>query len=310
MKNELHTVLGGTGTIGNEIVKILLGENKSVRSVARTTNIAKAQNVAADLLHLDSTIEAIAGSTYVYLCIMLPYNGKIWMRDWPMVMRNTIIACSKANATLIFLDNTYMYESSYIGVIQENYGQNPLATKGIARKKTVNMLLDAIHLNKVRGVIGRSSDFYGPNAIHSQFYIKFLENMLKGRDPQALMPIHKLHAYSYTGDVAKGLTMLAMNSDTYGSVWHLPTNEPITMSEISMIFNTHLKVAYKVKKLPKPIRKFLCHFNKDLKEVDEMLYQFEHDSFFSSSKFNQRFPDFKTTSYSKGIASMIDSFVG
>jgi len=42
-----------------------------------------------------------------------------------------------------------------------------------------------------------------------------------------------------------------------------------------------------------------------LRELHEMMYQFENDYVFDSSKFQQRFPDFAVMPYDAGIANTI-----
>ena len=49
-------------------------------------------------------------------------------------------------------------------------------------------------------------------------------------------------------------------------------------------------------------------FNPMVKEIVELLYQWDQDYIFACSKFNEKFPDFKTTSIEDGIAQIIDEW--
>ena len=90
-------------------------------------------------------------------------------------MQNVINACIETNATLIFFDNVYMYGPSPLTIpFDENHPQKPSTKKGLARKQTADLLLKAIDENKLKAVIARSADFYGPFAVNSSFYISFL----------------------------------------------------------------------------------------------------------------------------------------
>ena len=51
----------------------------------------------------------MAGSSVVYLLAGLKYDHKVWAEMWPRIMANTIEACKRAGAKLIFFDNVYMY---------------------------------------------------------------------------------------------------------------------------------------------------------------------------------------------------------
>ncbi|SMG49244.1 NAD dependent epimerase/dehydratase family protein [Marivirga sericea] len=181
MTDQIHTVLGASGAIGRAVIKELQTKDYQIRAVERNPRIKKLECIVADLLIADDTIQAINGSAYVYLCVGLPYETKIWQRDWPLVMQNVINACEKTNAILIFLDNVYMYERPFPVPFSENQPQNPSTAKGKARKQTADILLTAIANKRIQGVIGRSADFYGEYAKNSMFYPSFLENLLKGK---------------------------------------------------------------------------------------------------------------------------------
>jgi hypothetical protein len=47
-------------------------------------------------------------------------------------------------------------------------------------------------------------------------------------------------------------------------------------------------------------------FVSPIREIKELLYQFEQDYIFSSDKFRKAFPDFKITRYKEGIAAILN----
>jgi nucleoside-diphosphate-sugar epimerase len=225
------------------------------------------------------------------------------------MMQNVIDACSKCNANLIFLDNVYMYGPAPLAVpFNENHPQQPVLKKGTARKHTADLLLEAFERNKINGVIGRSADFYGPRAVNSQFYVSFLQNMLKGKAPQSLVKPGIKHTYSYTVDNAKALVSLALSPETYGQVWHLPVGEPITIEELTELFNQELGTSFKPSFMPPVLRKALSVFIPIFKDLGEMLYQYDTEYNMSFEKFSKHFPNFAVTSYQQGIREMVRSF--
>ena len=56
------------------------------------------------------------------------------------------------------------------------------------------------------------------------------------------------------------------------------------------------------------MRKLLALFISPLKEVGEMMYQFESDYVMSFEKFKTHFPDFKVSTYQEGVKEMVASF--
>lgn len=309
MTNQLHTVLGASGATGRAVIQVLQNRNLTVRAVERSVKIKGVESIKADLLNSEQTKNAIQGSTYVYLCVGLPYRSDIWLKDFPHLMQNVIDACVATNANLIFFDNVYMYGVPPLAIpFDENHPQNPITKKGIARKQTADLLLKAIKENKLKAVIGRSADFYGPYAVNSPFYISFLDRMLIHKTPQSISKSGIKHTYAYSNDNGKALVELALTPSTYGDVWHLPVGDPIIIEEVLAIFNKELGTNYKISFLPPLMRKILSLFIPVLKEAGEMVYQFNDEYIMSFDKFKKQFPDFKVTPYEQGIKEMINSF--
>lgn len=309
MKNQIHTVLGASGATGQAVIRELQNRSLSIRAVERKWKLQGFEPFEADLLNKDEAIKIIKNSSFVYLCVGLPYQSKVWTRDWPILMQNVIDACEKANAKLIFLDNIYMYGPEPLSLpFNEEHLQNPTTKKGLARKQTTDLLLKAIAENRIKAVIGRSADFYGESAVNSPFYISFLQNMLKGKAPQVLGKRGVTHTYAYSGDNGRALVELALDESTYGQVWHLPVGKPITFEEVNEVINKCLGTNFQISYVPKFMRKLLSHFLPPIKEVEEMLYQFENPYEMNFNKFKKHFPDFEITPYQEGIHKMITSF--
>lgn len=310
MKDHLHTVLGASGAVGQAVVQELLKRAYPVRAVTRRSEIAIAgvEYQQADLTHPTEAHEAIAGSTYVYLCVGLPYRTSIWDVAWEQVMSSVIESCAAHSAKLIFLDNAYLYRAPLPIPFDEETVQQPRSNKGKARKRTADLMIQAIEEGKIEGLIGRASDFYGEGAVNSSLYISFLERMLRQKTPQSLTSPSIRHTYANVSDVGRALVVLALRPSAYGQAWHLPVGPPITVQEMLSLFNQCLGTSFRLSVLPKVVRKGLSVFVKPLKEVDEMLYQFEQEYVMCSDKFEKAFPDFAVTSYQEGVQDMVAWF--
>jgi nucleoside-diphosphate-sugar epimerase len=306
---QLHTVLGATGPIGTVIVGELAARNLEIRVVERTKDFPGRHTVKADLRDPAQTAAAIEGSTHVYLCVGLPYNSAVWERDWPKIMSSVIAACKANGAVLVFVDNVYMYGPTPLAVpFDESHRQQPTSRKGRVRLHIANELMNALTSGSVRGVIGRSADFYGPYSRNSVTYISVIERVLNGKAPQSLFPVDVPHSYAYVVDVGRALVELALDESTYGQVWHLPVSETATLSQIVQIVNTSLGTHYRIGILPTVLRKFLALFISPLKEMDEMLYQFTEPYVMSDRKFRNKFPHFAATTIENGLRASLDYF--
>ncbi len=309
MEEGLHVVLGAAGTMGRVVIDELRARDLKFRAVVRNKEIEGVEAVKADLLDLKQTEAAVNGAGYVYLCVGIPYRSEKWMEEWPKVMENVITVCEKESAKLIYLDNVYMYGPSPLKVpFDENHSQNPDSQKGKARKMTVDLLTEAMRSGRVNAVIGRSADFYGPNAVNSPFYTSFLDRMLQGKAPMFIGSVDEVHTYSYTPDNARALVTLALDGSAYGQVWHLPVSEPVTVKEAAGIINRELGTGYNVKAMSGFLLGILGLFIPILKELKEMLYQFNSPYIMSCDKFKEHYPDFAPVSFETGMREMIRSF--
>lgn len=305
---KLHVVLGGSGAVGASIIKELQARGLSVRSVERSKTVEGVENIHADALNLADLQTAVKDASHIYVCIGLPYQSKIWMRDWPKIIANVVSAAEKENAKVIFFDNVYMYGPHPLPVpFDEDTPQKPTTKKGLARKQSADVFMRAIADGKIKGFIARSADFYGPRAVNSTLYVQFLENIAKGKNPQFLGKKGVKHTSTYLLDAANAIVRLAQDDSAYGHVWHMPVSRPVTIDEIMAIINDVMGTGYKVQYVPLLARKLLSLFIPIVKEVEEMLYQFNEPYVMSWEKLHAKYPDIQATPIEDGLRAMIRS---
>ncbi len=245
--------------------------------------------------------KAVAGSTVVYLMVGFDYNLKVWQEKWPKLMKATIDACILHKAKLVFFDNVYMYADKTMGHMTEESQINPSSKKGMVRKEIAEMLLQATKTGKLKALIARSADFYGPNNEKSMLTEIVYKNLKKGKKANWMMDADKKHSFTYTPDAAKATALLGNTEDAYNQVWHLPTDkDTLTGREISALFSMAMQTKAEISTLPMWMLKILGIFIPMLREMPEMMYQYDREYFFDSEKFSKRF-DFKTTTYAEGV---------
>ncbi len=299
----MQTILGANGVIGKEISAHLPRFTNQIRQVGRNPQKVNATDelVKADLLNYQQTEAAVKGSEVVYLVAGLKYETKVWQRDWPIVMRNTIDACKKHNSKLVFFDNVYPY--GYVnGVMTENTPFNPTSNKGEVRAKIATMLLDETKAGNISSLIVRAADFYGPGALLSMTHASVNERLRAGKAAQWLGDPKKIHTFTYTPDAGKTTAILANSKTAYNQTWHAITSaDKITGEDyVRMASEVLNKPGKKIQALPKWGVRMLGLFVPVLNELVEMMYQFENDYIFDSSK-AQTFLNENATSYKDGI---------
>jgi nucleoside-diphosphate-sugar epimerase len=304
----ITTILGAGGPIGNELAKILVAEKKPFRLVGRNpTAMAGAEVVAADLADRDQTMRAVEGSSVVHLLVGLKYDTGVWRELWPRIMGNTIEACKRAQAKLVFFDNVYMY-GRVNGAMTEETPYAPCSKKGEVRARIATMLMDEVKAGNLRALIARSADFYGPNTRNSGPNILVLEPLAKGATASWQVNAEVPHSLTYTPDAGRGVAMLAERESAWGQVWHLPTAPaPPTGREFIAMAAKEFGVAPKFRVLNRPMMKVVGWFNPLVGELYEMLYQSDSPYLFDSSKFAREF-GFAGTPYAEGIRTAVASY--
>jgi nucleoside-diphosphate-sugar epimerase len=290
------------------LAKELLNYTDKIRLVSRNPRkVNEADELfPADLSDPAVVDQAVDGSDVVYLVVGFDYKLKVWEEKWPTLMRATINACIKHNARLVFFDNVYAYDINAIPHMTEESPNNPPSKKGTVRKQIAQMIMDEVRAGKLMALIARSADFYGPDNEKSFVNEMVYNNFKKGMRANWFVDADKKHSFTYTPDAAKATALLGNTDDAYNTVWHLPTDKnTLTGREFIELFSREMKVANKLFIMPVWMIRIAGIFVPVLKEMPEMLYQYDRDYFFDSSKFEKRF-NFSPTTYSEGIKRTVE----
>ena len=303
----MQTILGANGTIGTLLAKELTRYTSDIRLVSREpVKINPTDRLfAADLDDARTVDKAVAGSEVVYLLVGFEYNLRIWQQKWPALMLATIDACIRHNARLVFFDNMYLYDAGTLGNMTESSPVNPPSEKGKVRAQVAQMLMDEVTRGRITALIARAADFYGPNNRSSLLIELVYKNLKKGKRPNWLISLHNKHSFTYTPDAARATAILGNTTDAYNQVWHLPTDSnALTGKEIIELFMKELDTYKKPLVLPMWMVRLIGLFVPVMREMPEMMYQYDRDYIFRSQKFEQRFA-IKPTSYEDGVKQTV-----
>lgn len=132
------------------------------------------------------------------------------------------------------------------------------------------------------------------------------KNLSKGKKAMWLASVKHRHSFTYTPDAAKATALLGNTADAYNQVWHLPTApNPLTGKEWIHAIAEALGVEPKYQVVPKFLVRIIGLFMPIMKETVEMMYQYERDYVFDSSKFEKSF-GFEPTPYLEGIRNIVE----
>jgi len=298
----MDTILGAGGAIGAELVKELARAGRPVRLVGRKPVRVEGANeiFSADLSDRDRTIEAVSGSSVVYLLVGLKYDLHVWRALWPRIMSNAIEACKRANARLIFFDNVYMY-GKVDGLMTEQTPFDPCSRKGEIRAQIATTLLNEIKAGGLKAMIARAADFYGPRAKTGVPNVLVFDKYASKSPAYWLVNDNVRHSFTFTPDAARGLVLLANTDSAWNETWHMPTAvNPLTGKEFIAMAAKEFDVRPRYRVLSRPMVRIAGWFDSNVRESYEMLYQSESEYLFDSSKFTEAF-SFEPTSYARGI---------
>jgi nucleoside-diphosphate-sugar epimerase len=295
MPTDLQVVLGATGGVGQALVQLLSAQGAQVRAVNRSGRAQFAASVvvmAADLTNRESTRAACQGATTVYHCAGVPYQQ--WVTYMPIMLDNVISAVSAAGATLVYIDNNYLYAPTSQPLTEDSL-QAPVTRKGKLRKQLAETILAAHTRGQIRATIGRTPDFYGPGVRTSVVGEQFFTAVVEGKRVPWLGKLDVPHALAFVEDTARGLLVLGTHEEALGQVWHLPTAQALTGRQYIALASRAAGVQARPLAVPGLLLRVLGLTNPVLRESVEMLYEFNEPLLFDASKYIQAFDGMPTS---------------
>ena len=304
----MQTILGAGGTIGTNLAKSLKDYTQYIRVVSRNPRKVNLTDtlLAADLTKRAEVDTAVAGSEIVYLTVGFEYQTSVWRAVWPPLMRDVVDACEKHRAKLVFFDNVYAYGPESIPHMTEDSPVAPISEKGKIRAEVVRTLLTAVDKGRIHALIARSADFYGPNTGGKSVLMQTVfENLRHKKAAVWLGRVDKKHSFTFTPDAARGTALLGNTPDAFNQTWHLPTDgDALTARGWVELFARELNARAKVRAIPAWMIRALGLFVPLMRELGEMVYQYDRDYVFDSSKFTKRF-SMKPTGSLEGVRAVI-----
>ncbi len=298
----MHTILGAGGVIGRELSACLAHRGLELRQVGRMPKRVSPgdQVVPADLLDPAATARVVEGSEVAYLVAGLRYDAEVWEEEWPRIMDNVVAACVRHTVPLVFFDNVYAY-GRVEGAMTEETPFNPCSRKGEVRARIATTLLDAMKRGELRALILRAADFYGPGASNSFTDATVIRRLKEGKTPRWIGNEKAFHTFTLTLDAARSAAILGTSGEGWGETWHaLSPAEPISGGGFVRLACEVYRQPYDLQVPPRWLLRLMGRFNPVLRENEEMMYQFEEDYRFESSKLARRF-GLEAVPYRRGL---------
>jgi nucleoside-diphosphate-sugar epimerase len=291
MNSELH-VLFGAGQVGQPLARLLIDAGKRVRMAIRSPRGVPpgAETISGDATDPAFCVQASQGAATVYHCMNPPYDARVWAELVPRWMDNLIAAAGRAGARLVVLDNVYMLGRPGGRPLDEDTPPNPCSRKGKIRARAAERLFEAHRRGDVLATTGRASDYYGPGGTTTHLGDPFWRPAIAGKRAWVLVNPDAIHTYNYIPDAAAGLmTLGCAPADVYGRPWMLPCAPAGTMRELVARFSRKLGHQIRLARVPRRMVKVIGVFVPLVREVEEMLYQWDEPFVINDRRFRERF---------------------
>jgi nucleoside-diphosphate-sugar epimerase len=291
---ELHVIFG-TGPVGLAVMDELLAGGKPVRLVNRSGWAAVPAGIevaAGDATDPAFTRQVCAGAAVVYQCSNPPYTE--WAERFPPLQAGILEGAAATGAKLVAMENMYMYGSTGGQPLVETLPYAAHTRKGKVRAAMAEALLTAHRQGKVRAVIGRAADFFGPRVRVSALGERVFPVALAGKTVQLIGNPDLPHTYTYMPDIGKALVVLGEREEALGQVWHIPSAATVTTRQLLQLVGEVIGKPVQIQTAPRLLLQLLGLFNPNLREVMEMMYQFEEPFVVDHSKFAQAFGNHAT----------------
>jgi nucleoside-diphosphate-sugar epimerase len=291
---EFHVVFG-TGPVSLAVMDELVSKSKRVRMVNRSGRASVPHGI--EVIGGDGTDEVFAreasdGASVVYFALNPPYDK--WPELFPPLQAGVLEGAASAGAKLIAMENLYMYGPTGGRPLTEDLPYAPNTRKGAVRARMSEELMEAHSSGRVRVAIGRASDYFGPRVLVSAAGEQIFGRAVQGKSAQVAGDPNQPHTYTYAPDVGRGLTILGEREEALGQAWHLPSPETLTTRQfVETIFEEVGKPA-RIQAAPKILLRAMGLFNPGMRELIEMLYEFEEPFVVDHSKFEEAFGEHAT----------------
>jgi len=308
--SELHVVFG-TGPLGLAVMRELRRGGRHVRMVNRSSRVRFEKDLQTEVGGIDAADpaqvrEACEGATVVYHCIGLPYPR--WA-EFPAIAAGVVAGAAYAGAKLVYADNLYAY-GAVDRPMTEDMPLNATTKKGRLRADIAQSLMNAHKAGKVRVAIGRGSDFFGPFATGAAMMgSRVFGRALAGKSAQAIGNPDRLHTYTFIDDFGRALVTLGERDDALGKAWHVPSAPATTTRSFVEKIYGELGKRARLSVAPRFAIALLGRFDKNVRELREMLYQFERDFVMDSRRFESAF-GIQPTPSDAAIRQTIDWYRG
>ncbi|HSK40596.1 MAG TPA: NAD-dependent epimerase/dehydratase family protein [Arenibaculum sp.] len=291
---EKRDVVFGAGPVGLGVAERLRQMNREVVLATRSGKAGASSGVTAvkaDLTKPDEVRHLATGADTVYLCASPPYHR--WADEFGPMMEGFVRGVEGTQARIVLADNLYAYGPT-TAPMTETTPEQPTSVKGRVRRDAARRLMELNEAGNLRVAIGRAADFYGPRVVTSALGLRVFQSIARGKAAPCLGNVDLPHSYTFIDDFARGLVILGTRDEALGKIWHIPSGPASTTREMVTLIAEAYAKPVRLMVAPRWLITVAAPFNSTMRELKEVLYQFEQPFIMDSSRFASAFGDHST----------------
>ncbi len=304
----LHVVVGA-GAVGAGVAVRLADAGHEVRIVTRSGSGPehdRIERIVADATDTPRLTAVAAGAQSIFNCANPTYST--WATAWPPIQDALIATAETTGARLITMGNLYGYgrDTSPMAATDP---LDPPSKKGAIRAAMWEQAIEAHQAGRIRTTEVRASDFFGPGVGESAHLgDRFVPRLLAAKSASIVGHPDTTHSWTYIGDVCDTVAALGNDDRSLGRAWHVPTAAPATATEIAnAICDTAGVGRQKVRQIPRVALRLAGLFSADIREMREMLYQFDRPFVIDAAETTEVF-GLRATPLDAQVAATIASY--
>lgn len=279
-------VIVGAGPIGTHTARLLADRGEEVVVATRSgrgPDLPGVTRVAVDASDPDA-LTGIAHGARTLVNSANPTDYTIWDQVWPPLAESLLQTAERTGATLVTASCLYGYGPTTAPMVE---GQPDLATdhKGRLRAQMWAQARSRHEAGRITAVEVRGADYLGAGVGGNGHVTRQLPTVLRGRTAWVIGRPDLPHTWTDVADMARTLVAVADRPDTWGRVWHAPSNEPRTQRQaITDVLAAAGHDPVPVRGIPAPVLRAIGLVNPLMREVAELSYMFSRPCVMSSAR--------------------------
>ncbi|WP_237151575.1 NAD-dependent epimerase/dehydratase family protein [Oryzibacter oryziterrae] len=268
-------VLGALGGVGGAVARAFHEAGWQVSGLVRPGRGGELPSfcraVEADVFDAAAVVAASSPQDVVFNGLNVPYHR--WREMAMPIQRAALEVMARLGALHLFPGNVYNFGAGMPERLTTDVVFRPTSEKGRIRVEMEAMFAAAARDGRLRTVVLRAGDFFGPGAERS-WVGQLVAAKLKAGILQAPGAAETVHAYAYLPDLARAFVALADARERLTppfEVFHFEGHN-VSFRDMTQAAERQLGRSVKVRRFPRLLMTLAGLFNTQIRAAGEMMY--------------------------------------